>query len=155
MSYAQVIVDISHENVDRPFSYRIPSYLEQQIVLGSKVEIPFGKGNRLITGYVVGFREQVNYEESRIKDITSVCSQEVTAEEKLISLAAFMKEKYGSTMIAALKTVLPVKKVARALEKKMVIALQDEEVLQAAAREAERKKQHARKRLLYALCESP
>lgn len=155
MSYAQVIVDISHENVDRPFSYRIPSYLEQQIVLGSKVEIPFGKGNRLITGYVVGFREQVNYEESRIKDITSVCSQEVTAEEKLISLAAFMKEKYGSTMIAALKTVLPVKKVARALEKKMVIALQDEEVLQAAAIEAERKKQHARKRLLYALCESP
>lgn len=155
MSYAQVIVDISNENVDRPFSYRIPSYLEQQIVLGSKVEIPFGKGNRLITGYVVGFREQVNYEESRIKDITSVCSQEVTAEEKLISLAAFMKEKYGSTMIAALKTVLPVKKVARALEKKMVIALQDEEVLQAAAIEAERKKQHARKRLLYALCESP
>ena len=50
MSYAQVIVDISHENVDRPFSYRIPEHLREQIVLGSKVEIPFGRSNRLITG---------------------------------------------------------------------------------------------------------
>ena len=65
MSYAQVIVDISHENVDRPFSYRISEELKGQICAGSKVEVPFGKGNRLITGYVVGFCDKVDYDESK------------------------------------------------------------------------------------------
>lgn len=155
MSYAQVIVDISHENVDRPFSYRIPEQLKEQIVLGSKVEIPFGKSNRLITGYVVDFSERTDYDESRIKDISSVCEKSITAEERLISLAAFIKEKYGSTMITALKTVLPVKKVTKALEKKSVIAVWEATELSEAAREAERKSQRAKARLLDALCESP
>ncbi len=155
MSYAQVIVDISHENVDRPFSYRIPEHLREQIVLGSKVEIPFGRSNRLITGYVVDFSERTDYDESRIKDISSVCEKSITAEERLISLAAFIKEKYGSTMITALKTVLPVKKVTKALEKKSVIAVWEARELSEAAREAERKSQRAKARLLDALCESP
>lgn len=155
MSYAQVIVDISHENVDRPFSYRIPEHLREQIVLGSKVEIPFGRSNRLITGYVVDFSERTDYDESRIKDISSVCEKSITAEERLISLAAFIKEKYGSTMITALKTVLPVKKVTKALEKKSVIAVWEATELSEAAREAERKSQRAKARLLDALCESP
>lgn len=155
MSYAQVIVDISHENVDRPFSYRIPEHLKERIVLGSKVEIPFGKSNRLITGYVVDFSERTDYDESRIKDISSVCEKSITAEERLISLAAFIKEKYGSTMITALKTVLPVKKVTKALEKKSVIAVWEATELSEAAREAERKSQRAKARLLDALCESP
>ena len=155
MSYAQVIVDISHENVDRPFSYRIPEHLRKQIVLGSKVEIPFGRSNRLITGYVVDFSERTDYDESRIKDISSVCEKSITAEERLISLAAFIKEKYGSTMITALKTVLPVKKVTKALEKKSVIAVWEARELSEAAREAERKSQRAKARLLDALCESP
>ncbi len=155
MSYAQIIVDISHENVDRPFSYRIPKELEGQICAGSKVEVPFGKGNRLITGYVVGFCDKVDYDESKIKDIVSVCSKSVSPEEKLIGIASFIKEKYGSTMITALKTVLPVKKATKALEKKSVIALKEEAELKDAAAEAERKSQRAKARLLYALCESP
>ncbi len=155
MSYAEVIVDISHENVDRPFSYRIPEHLRDRIILGSKVEIPFGKANRLITGYVVGFCNKVDYDETRIKDIASVCEMSVSPEEKLIAMASFLKEKYGSTMITALKTVLPVKKVTKALEKKSVIALQSEECLREAAAVAQKKSQRAKARLLAALCDSP
>lgn len=40
-----------------------------------------------------------------------------TTESRLIALAAWMKETYGSTMIQALKTVLPVKDKVRAKEK--------------------------------------
>lgn len=155
MSYAEVIVDISHENVDRPFSYRIPEHLQDRIVLGSKVEIPFGKANRRITGYVVGFCDKVDYDESKVKEIVALCEKSVSPEEKLIALASFIKEKYGSTMITALKTVLPVKKVTKALEKKSVIALQPEEMLREAVAVAHKKSQRAKARLLEALCESP
>ncbi len=155
MSYAEVIVDISHENVDRPFTYGIPPHLKNQIILGSRVEIPFGKANRIITGYVVGFVECIDFDASRIKDIVSVCEKSVSAEEKLIGIASFIKEKYGSTMITALKTVLPVKKVTKAQEKKTVIALKEEAEIHKAAFIAKSKNQRAKVRLLQALYESP
>lgn len=155
MSYAEVIVDISHENVDRPFTYGIPQHLQGQIALGSKVEIPFGKSNRMITGYVVGFTEHIDFDESRVKDISALCEKSVSPEEKLIGIASFIKEKYGSTMITALKTVLPVKKATKAQEKKSVIALKDESELYKASLIAKSKNQRAKVRLLQALCESP
>jgi primosomal protein N' (replication factor Y) len=45
--YADVIIDISHEKVDRPFQYRIPSRLLGQIEVGVCVTVPFGKGDAL------------------------------------------------------------------------------------------------------------
>ena len=44
--YANVIVDISHERVDRPFQYRVPEALRGKIQVGSPVSVPFGAGNR-------------------------------------------------------------------------------------------------------------
>ena len=155
MAYAEIIVDISHENVDRPFSYRIPFSLQDEIRVGTKVEIPFGKANRILTGYVVGIRDKVDFDETRIKDIAGIAPKSVSAEENLIALAAFIKEKYGATMITALKTVLPVKKATKALEKKTVLAIWEEADLRAEAEAVLAKKQRAKARLLEALCESP
>ena len=53
MKFANVIVDISHEKLDRPFGYIIPDELEKEITVGTAVTIPFGKGNRHIKGYVI------------------------------------------------------------------------------------------------------
>lgn len=155
MSYAEVIVDISHENVDRPFTYRIPEELKGKICLGSKVEFPFGKGNRLMTGYVVGFTERIDFDEARVKEITALCDKSILPEEKLIGIASFIREKYGSTMINALKTVLPVKKITKAQERKTVIALKEVDELRKGALIAKSKNQRAKARLLLALCESP
>ena len=52
--FANVIVDISHEKVDRPFGYRIPERLADRVTPGVRVKIPFGAGNVLRTGYVLG-----------------------------------------------------------------------------------------------------
>ena len=43
MKFANIIVDISHEKLDRPFGYIIPDNLEKQVKVGSVVNIPFGK----------------------------------------------------------------------------------------------------------------
>ena len=47
MKFANIIVDISHEKLDRPFGYIIPKELEDKISIGTQIVIPFGKGNRL------------------------------------------------------------------------------------------------------------
>ena len=46
--YADIIVDISHEKLDRTFQYRIPETMEDEIAAGSAVIVPFGRGSREI-----------------------------------------------------------------------------------------------------------
>ena len=41
--YADIIIDISHEKVDRPFQYRIPTHLAEEITAGTCVTVPFGR----------------------------------------------------------------------------------------------------------------
>ena len=60
--FAQIIIDISHEKVDRTFDYRIPPQLEDRISVGVLVKIPFGKGNSLRKGYVVGITDHADYD---------------------------------------------------------------------------------------------
>ena len=148
--YADVIVDISHKNIDRPFCYRIPPESEGQITIGTKVRIPFGKGNTERCGYVVALSDVPSDEipEDRIKDLLGVAERSVSAEENLIELAAFIRERYGSTMITALKTVLPVKKEIKKKEEKMIVSAVPVLTIEQGIMEAERKKQRAKVRLL-------
>ena len=96
--FADVIIDITHEKVDRPFQYRIPGKLSAEIHVGCQVEVPFGKGNHIRTGYVVGLSDRAEYDPSRIKEIADICRNSVSAEAQLIQLAWWMKERYGCTM---------------------------------------------------------
>ena len=113
VKYADIIIDISQTNVDKPFRYRVPEELIDELVVGSVVKVPFGKGDRVRTGYVIGFADEPNYDIDKIKDIQSVSQNAISIESKLIKLAKWMKEYYGSTMIASLMTVMPVKEKVR------------------------------------------
>ena len=145
--YARIIIDISHEKVDRPFSYRIPERLSGKIQAGTRVRIPFGAGNRERTGYVVGLTSKAGYKEDKIKEILGVVEGSFSAESQLIELAWWMKERYGCTMNQALKTVLPVKQKVKGTEKKYIRCLLSKEGLDEVFKEAERKKYRARVRL--------
>ena len=48
--FADVIVDIQHEKLDKIFQYRIPGSMEGRLEPGMEVLVPFGKGNRQIRG---------------------------------------------------------------------------------------------------------
>ncbi len=149
--YADVIIDISHEKVDRPFQYRIPNRLLGKIGVGMGVFVPFGKGNTLRKGYVIGLSDTPNFDEEKIKFIDSVCEKGEDVNEKLLSLAAWMKNTYGSTMINALKTVLPVKQKVQAVEKKTIHLLLSKEEAEKQLAVMNKKHQVARERLLLEL----
>ena len=153
VSYADVIVDISHESVDRPFTYRIPDALRGKLEAGMSVLVPFGKGDTLRQGYVIAFRDNISYDEHKIKEIADIAAQDAAASAVLVRLAGWIKEQYGSTMIAALKTVLPAKQKKRNLEKKEICRLLSKEETEACAKRCEEKKRPAMARLLAALAE--
>ena len=153
MTYANIIVDISHEKLDKPFQYRIPEELEGKLLPGMVVEIPFGRGDRLIKGYVIGTTDRAEIAPERIKSIHAVSTDGVGVESRLIALAAWIRDYYGATMIQALKTVIPVRKKEKPKEKKQVLLAVSEEEAGERLAFFEKKHQTARYRLLNALLE--
>lgn len=152
--YAKIIVDITHEKLDKVFEYRIPSELEGVLKVGMEVIVPFGIGNRETNGYVIGITETCEYEPDRIKAIRSLAQKRMAIEGKLVALAAWMKEHYGGTMIQSLKTVLPIKKEEQMKVKRYVRLILAEEEGKAKLEEYLRKNQKARVRVLSALLDN-
>lgn len=153
--YADIIIDITHEKLDKIFQYGIPSELEGMLKTGMEVIVPFGRGNKEIRGYVVGFSERAGYDESKIKEIIRTAEDSIAIEAKLVALAAWLKEYYGGTMIQALKTVIPIKKQEKMREKRRIRLLLGEEEGKWQLDVFLHKNQKARARLLAALLDQP
>lgn len=153
--YADIIIDITHEKLDKVFQYRIPEGLLPRLTIGMQVQVPFGSGNTLRTGYVVDITDQTDYDVDKIKDIARIVEQSVPIESQLIALAAWMRRNYGGTMNQALKTVIPVKHKERLQQKRTVeLALTDMMEAKNLLAELMRKHRTARARLLEALLEN-
>lgn len=152
--YVDIIIDISHEAIDRAFQYELPLSLYGSISIGMQVQVPFGKGNHLRTGYVIGMSETPQYDMDKIKLVHSIVTNQVPVEGQLIQLAAWMKDTYGSTMYQALMTVMPVKKKIRPVEKKTLrLAVEPEEGRLRLLEYKRNKRNRAKVRLTEALLE--
>jgi len=150
--YANVIVDISHEKLDKTFQYSIPDELLCDIRPGVCVDIPFG--SRTITGYVIEVTDEPEYDPARTKPLIGIKSDSVAVEAKLIALAAWIRRNYGSTMNQALKTVIPVKKQAKEQVSRSIALKIDKVKARAQLALCEAKKQKAKARLFRALIDA-
>ena len=113
MIFADVIIDVSVKDLDKTFQYKIPEELREKAVIGAQVVIPFGKGNREISGFITGLSTVPKFAPEKTKEVKRVLGQGVAAESNLLALAWWMKENYGTTMNQCIRTVLPVKKEIR------------------------------------------
>lgn len=158
--YAQVILDISARGLDRPFTYRIPDALADTLRAGSIVMVPFGAGNVLRKGYVTGFTDRTAVAPEKIKEIDSEIepSRGYSMEDNsefYLRLAAWMKNRYGSTMATALRTVLASRKPGKIRELRQIRLLLNTEEGIRQLHIYEQKHQTARARLLKELLEVP
>ena len=153
--FADVIIDIQHEKLDKIFQYRIPERLEHEVEAGMAVVVPFGKGNRKTKGYVTALSKTCDYDISKVKEIADISRSGVEIETKLIALAAWMKSNYGGTMLQSLKTVLPIKEKENIKVKKRLRLLIDRETGEKQLHYYLEKNQKARARLMAALLDDP
>ena len=149
--YADVIVNLSVKSIDRPYTYRIPADLEDKVVPGTPVMVPFGNGGRVIKGFVTGVKLKASLSDDRIKDISEICTKGNEIEEKMLLLAAWMKDQFGSTMNEAIKCCLPVKDKIERKTTSTITAGCSREMLEVALGEAVAKKRVARARLYEAI----
>ncbi len=148
MLYADIIVDISHESLDKTYQYKIPERLRDKVQVGLPVVITFGNGNRRLTGYIVGLSNQPKIEEYRMKEIEDLVEKGIAIESRMIALAYWMKVNFGGTMNDALRTVLSVKKSVKAVEKKQIALAVDDSTAEELLKEYARKHYVAKARLI-------
>lgn len=153
-TYADIIVDITSEKLDRSFQYLVPQHLEGRLQPGMQVQVPFGNGGRMIKGYVIRVTDQPSFDVSRMKEIRGVETGSNSIESRLIALAAWMREQYGATMIQALKTVLPVKQKMKQKEERWIRLLLEKDEAENQLELCRKKHYVARQRLLEALLEN-
>ena len=78
--YANVIVDITHERLDKTFQYRVPKELEEKLRPGMQVWFPFGNGNRKQKGFILELTDRAEYDPDKIKTLTGIVDEAVLAE---------------------------------------------------------------------------
>lgn len=120
--YAEVIVDVPAMQTDQPFTYRIPEALRGLLTAGMRVEVPFGKGNRHIQGFIMSLFTGPKQEQT--KDIARALDLEPVLNQELLALADYMKETTFAFKITCLQTMLP--SVMKA-EYQKTLVLQDAE----------------------------
>ncbi|MCR4616981.1 MAG: primosomal protein N' [Lachnospiraceae bacterium] len=151
--FADVIIDISLDKLDRPFSYRIPDRLLGRLEIGMRVLVPFGAGNTTKKAYIIALKENTEYDLSKVKDIQDIAKDAVTILEKQFLLAAFIRKNYGGTLNQALKVVLPAKTSVKKLLLREVVRIMERDEIISLKGEALRKHQNAKVKLLDALLE--
>ena len=101
--YAEVIVDLSNEAVDRLFTYRIPAGMA--LTPGQRVEVPFGP--RTLEGYVIALKEECGLPSEKVKDVRRALEDYPVILPELIELAQWMKRKYHCNLVDGLRQMIP------------------------------------------------
>ena len=97
---AEIIINRTAKRLNRTFDYNIPKELEELIMIGSNVLVPFGKSGSLADGYVIGIKENTSYE---VKDIAQI---KHNLSKKQIELAKWMAKKYFCNISDCIKQML-------------------------------------------------
>ncbi|NLB81188.1 MAG: hypothetical protein GX800_06185, partial [Clostridiaceae bacterium] len=103
MNIANVVIESRSPAIDKVFHYLIPDDLK--LLVGQRVLVPFGRGNKVATGIIVGFTD--TSEIDKLKEVIRQISERPVLSQPLIKLAKWMKKKYLCTFYTALKTVMP------------------------------------------------
>jgi primosomal protein N' (replication factor Y) len=101
--FADVVFD---RPVDHAFSYRVPAALRARLAVGMRVQAPFGRGDRIATGYCVGLSETVPAREG-IKDLVAVLDEEPLLAPDLLRLTRWMADYYLCRWGQVLTAVVP------------------------------------------------
>lgn len=106
--YAEVLMEFAtSREIDRTFTYKIPSKLQSVLAVGMRVFVPFGRGNNIKEGYVIALTNSTQLAYKKIKSVHSIIDDFIAFSPNMMKIAKYMAERYGCTLAAALDVMLP------------------------------------------------
>ena len=103
MPYAQVIVDLSADAVDRRFTYAVPEGMA--LVPGMLVRVPFGP--RSLSGFVIEVTDHCDLDPEKVRPIAALERSEPVVLPELMALADWMYRRYLCNYVDALRLMIP------------------------------------------------
>ena len=138
--YAEIIVDIAAEQVDRVFTYAVPADMALQP--GMRVEVPFGRMTK--EGFVIRLKETADYDPAKIKTILSAPEDYPVLLPQLMALAEEIKQRHHCPLCEALRLMLPAEmrgnRVRIKTEEYVRLTLTSDQAEEAIAKETRSKK---------------
>ena len=108
-----MLVESSIPRLDRLLDYRIPTILEEKVVVGGRVRVPLGKGaGRLVPGYVVSKTADSDYL-APLAEIDSALGSVPVLTPELWKLARTVADRAGGGASDVLRLAIP-KRIIRA-----------------------------------------
>ena len=138
--FCQVIVDIVHENVASPFTYRIPDMMILEP--GQRVAVPFGPREK--EGIVLEVSEDCDLDPVRIREVIRPLEDYPAIPQELMELAAEMAEKAHCPLAETLRLMLPAQmrggRVHVKTERRVMLAIAPEVAIELAKAEKRSRK---------------
>lgn len=103
---AKVAVARAVYAIDRPYDYLVPRELEERLMPGMRVLVPFAAGNRGSDGIVLSICEAPSSGQT-LKSILAALDDQPVLDERAIQLALWMRERYFCTVYDCVKAMLP------------------------------------------------
>jgi len=133
--YCQVIVDIVHENVASPFTYRIPEGMILEP--GQRVDVPFGRMRK--EGIVLSLAPVCELDPNRIRDVIRPLEDYAAIPPELMELAEQMARDAHCPLAETLRLMLPAQmrggRIKVRTERTAFLTVSAEEALNAADKE--------------------
>ncbi|NLA04692.1 MAG: primosomal protein N' [Firmicutes bacterium] len=101
--YAEVLIGLISDAVDRPFHYRVPEHLRERAVPGAAVRVPFAR--REYRGYLLRLLKRPAVED--VREIISVEGSGPLLQKEQLALIPWMAHRYYCRKIEALHALLP------------------------------------------------
>lgn len=100
-----VAVDAATYAIDKLYSYRVPDELREQVLIGTRVLVPFGFGNKRAEAVVLAFREDAGG--MKLKPVIEVLDDTPILTAQQLKLAAWMRERLYCTFFDCVRVMLP------------------------------------------------
>ena len=99
---ARIAVSAATFAIDKPYSYHVPE--DMALEPGSRVTVPFGRGNRRCEGVVLTLEPG---EDRSLKAVERCLDESPVLTAYMLRLAAFLRERYFCTFYDAIRAMLP------------------------------------------------
>lgn len=105
--FAGIIVNNDSVQVDKPFTYLVDECISSRVKIGHRVKVPFGKGNRLIEGFVITLNNFFEGDISKLKSVKTLCDETPILTKDDLTVIEFMRERYLCKYIEAIRVLIP------------------------------------------------
>ena len=95
-------VDVPHAHLDHPFSYRVPEALQDQVLPGTKVKVPFAAAD--VDAWVL---EVADADVAGLKDVRRVVTGLPVLPAPVAAVARRVADHYAGTLADVLRTAVP------------------------------------------------